>query len=173
MAALNWPETKATFSWPVTKAVFNWPVRVYWEDTDAGGIVFYANYLKFMERARTEWLRSLGFDQSELRDSTGGMFVVAQTLVKYLAPAKLDDLLNVTVNLQNLGNMSASLGQSVLLKSKHADTGAPDRLIAQGSIRIGWVNALSHKPTRMRVHLATKLQAYGIDGGAAFVQDSS
>ena len=164
MAAFNWPETKATF---------NWPVRVYWEDTDAGGIVFYANYLKFMERARTEWLRSLGFDQSELRETTGGMFVVAQTSVKYLAPAKLDDMLVVTVNLQNLGKMSASLRQSVLLKPKHVDDGTQTKLIAQGSIRIGWVNATSHKPLRMPVHLATKLHEYGIDGGAAFVQDSS
>ena len=154
-------------------ANFSWPVRVYWEDTDAGGIVFYANYLKFMERARTEWLRSFGFDQSELHETTGGMFVVAETSMKYLAPAKLDDLLSVTVHLQNLGKMSASLGQSVLLKSKHLDTGAPNTLIAQGSIRIGWVNASSHKPMRMPVHLVTKLQAYGIDGGAAFVQDCS
>lgn len=153
-------------------ATFNWPVRVYWEDTDAGGIVFYANYLKFMERARTEWLRSLGFDQSELRDSTGGMFVVAETSVKYLAPAKLDDLLTVTVYLQNFGKMSASLGQSVLLKSKHPDDHTPDKVIAQGSIRIGWVSATNHKPMRMSVHLVTKLQEYGIDGGAAFVQDS-
>ena len=162
----------APFSWPDTKAVFNWPVRVYWEDTDAGGIVFYANYLKFMERARTEWLRSLDFDQSELRETTGGMFVVAETSVKYLAPAKLDDLLTVTVHLQNLGKMSASLGQSVLLKSKHENASAPAKLVAQGSIRIGWVNATSHKPMRMPVHLVTKLHEYGIDGGAAFVQDS-
>jgi acyl-CoA thioester hydrolase len=162
MLAFNGSEPKADFAWPV---------RVYWEDTDAGGIVFYANYLKFMERARTEWLRSLGFDQSELRDATGGMFVVAETALKYHAPAKLDDLLTVTVNLQNLGKMSASLGQSVLFKSKHIEDKTKDRIIAQGNIRIGWVSALTHKPMRMPVHLVTKLHEYGIDGGAAFVQD--
>src|SRR5690349_5802137 len=75
--------------------VFTWPVRVYWEDTDAGGIVFYANYLKFFERARTEWLRSLGIEQRELRASTGGIFVVGETSVRYHRPARLDDELLV------------------------------------------------------------------------------
>ena len=70
---------------------FSWPIRVYWEDTDAGGIVFYANYLKFFERARTEWLRSLGIEQQRLKEASGGMFVVAETTLKYLHPARLDD----------------------------------------------------------------------------------
>ncbi len=73
--------------------VFEHPIRVYWEDTDAGGIVFYANYLKFFERARTEWLRALGIGQHALREETGGMFVVSETAVKYHRPAKLDDQL--------------------------------------------------------------------------------
>ena len=68
---------------------FEWPVRVYWEDTDAGGIVFYANYLKFFERARTEWLRSLGIEQHALKAETGGMFVVSETQVKYHRPAEI------------------------------------------------------------------------------------
>ena len=76
--------------------VFEHPIRVYWEDTDAGGIVFYANYLKFFERARTEWLRALGIGQHALREETGGMFVVSETAVKYHRPAKLDDALWVT-----------------------------------------------------------------------------
>jgi len=71
-------------------------LRVYWEDTDAGGVVFYANYLKFFERARTEWLRSLGLGQRELRETTGGMFVVSETSVRYLRPSRLDDELLVT-----------------------------------------------------------------------------
>lgn len=65
---------------------FRHPVRVYWEDTDAGGIVFYANYLKFFERARTEWLRSLGLEQARLREDTGGMFIVSETAVRYHRP---------------------------------------------------------------------------------------
>ena len=72
-------------------APFTWSVRVYWEDTDAGGIVFYANYLKFFERARTEWLRALGLGQQALREQTGGMFVVSQAALRYLRPARLDD----------------------------------------------------------------------------------
>jgi acyl-CoA thioester hydrolase len=78
------------------KPTFQWPVRVYWEDTDAGGIVFYANYLKFFERARTEWLRHLGIEQQALRQSDGGFFVVSQTDVRYLKPARLDDLMRVS-----------------------------------------------------------------------------
>ena len=80
----------------MTSQVFEHAVRVYWEDTDAGGIVFYANYLKFFERARTEWLRNLGIGQQVLREQTGGMFVVSETHVKYLQSAKLDDLLCIT-----------------------------------------------------------------------------
>ena len=76
---------------------FRHTLRVYWEDTDAGGVVFYANYLKFFERARTEWLRALGFGQQALRERTGAIFVVTDTRVRYLAPARLDDLLDVTV----------------------------------------------------------------------------
>ena len=75
---------------------FAFPIRIYWEDTDAGGIVFYANYLKFFERARTEWLRSLGLEQQKLREQTGGMFVVTQAQVDYHRPARQDDQLLVT-----------------------------------------------------------------------------
>ena len=78
------------------KPTFIFPIRIYWEDTDAGGIVFYANYLKFFERARTEWLRSLGVEQQSLKDKSGGMFVVSETHIKYFSPARLDDLLEVT-----------------------------------------------------------------------------
>ena len=90
----------------MTKApVFTWPVRVYWEDTDAGGIVFYANYLKFFERARTEWLRSLGVAQSTLKETAGGMFIVSETSVRYLAPARLDDELSVTAEQKHCSGM--------------------------------------------------------------------
>ena len=78
------------------KTEFCWPVRVYWEDTDAGGIVFYANYLKFFERARTEWLRSLGLEQQALRQRSGGMFVVSEASLRYHRVARLDDELLVT-----------------------------------------------------------------------------
>ena len=122
----------------MTKATFTWPVRVYWEDTDAGGIVFYANYLKFFERARTEWLRSLGIGQQQLKLTTGGMFVVAETSVKYLRPARLDDELIVTAHLQELGRASMTIQQQTLLKND---------LLCEGTIRIGWVNATTLQPS--------------------------
>jgi acyl-CoA thioester hydrolase len=121
-------------------AAFTWPVRVYWEDTDAGGIVFYANYLKFFERARTEWLRSLGIAQGALRESVGGIFIVSETSVRYLAPAKLDDELIVTAELKELGKASLIIGQQ-------ARRG--DALLAEGTIRIGWVDDKTLRPGRI------------------------
>ena len=90
---------------------FEFPIRVYWEDTDAGGIVFYANYLKFFERARTEWLRHLGIEQQALREATGGMFVVVETQLKYHKPAQLDDLLSVNASLLSKGRSSLIITQ--------------------------------------------------------------
>ncbi len=132
---------------------FRWPIRVYWEDTDAGGIVFYANYLKFFERARTEWLRSLGIEQQQLKLSTGGMFVVSETTVRYLRPCRLDDELIVTANMMEKGRASMIIGQKVLLKSEHTDG-----LLAQGSIRIGWVNAATLQPERIPALILERLK---------------
>lgn len=119
---------------------FRWPVRVYWEDTDAGGIVFYANYLKFFERARTEWLRSLGIGQGRLRETTGGMFVVIETGVRYLAPARLDDELLVTAGLESAGRASLIIAQEAYRGGE---------LLCSGTIRIGWVDAASLRPGRI------------------------
>ena len=120
-----------------TEDTFCWPVRVYWEDTDAGGIVFYANYLKFFERARTEWLRSLGVQQQRLREETGGMFVVSGTELRYHRPARLDDLLQVTARVGELGRASMTLQQETWL----TQDGQRTTLLCEGSIRIGWVQA--------------------------------
>lgn len=128
---------------------FGFPVRVYWEDTDAGGIVFYANYLKFMERSRTEWLRALGFSQQVLREQAGGMFVVSETAVKYHLPARLDDALWVTARVAEVGRVSLAIEQQVLLREAQAALGQPEALLAQGTIRIGWVDAASLRPTRI------------------------
>lgn len=87
-------------------AQFNWPLRVYYEDTDAGGIVYYANYLKFFERARTEWLRHAGINQQQLAREQQRMFVVKSTHLDYHLPAQLDDLLVIQVRLQKLGRAS-------------------------------------------------------------------
>jgi acyl-CoA thioester hydrolase len=119
---------------------FQFPVRIYWEDTDAGGIVFYANYLKFFERARTEWLRAAGVEQQRLREATGAIFVVAATSLRYLSPARLDDLLSITVEPQPAGKASLVLRQRAL---------RGDTLLAEGEIRIGCVRAHDLKPQRL------------------------
>lgn len=123
---------------------FTWPVRVYWEDTDAGGIVFYANYLKFFERARTEWLRSQGIEQQALKESTGGLFVVSQTQLNYLAPARLDDLLHITARIRQMGRSSIVFEQQALRVS-----GSGSTLLCEGTLRIGWVDAVRLRPARM------------------------
>ncbi|CAN1544646.1 tol-pal system-associated acyl-CoA thioesterase [Limnohabitans sp. B9-3] len=121
-------------------APFEHAVRIYWEDTDAGGIVFYANYLKFFERARTEWLRALGIGQHALREETGGMFVVSETAVKYHRPAQLDDLLRVTARLSEGGRASLVIAQQAW---------RGDTLLCEGTIRIGWVDESTLKPARI------------------------
>ena len=133
---------------------FAFDIRVYWEVTDAGGIVFYANYLKFMERARTEWLRAMGIEQHALREATGGMFVVSETQLKYHRPARLDDLLVVTAELTQRGAASLTIAQRVLSKA------APDAPLCEGAIRIGWVDAASLRPTRIPRHVAGTLERH-------------
>ena len=115
-------------------------VRDYWEDPDAGGVVFYANYLKFFERARTEWLRALGVEQTALKAETGAIFVVAEVQLRYLAAAKLDDLLNITVKVLDQGAASLELEQ----QAWRADT-----LLAEGSVRVGCVDGVTLRPRRI------------------------
>ena len=130
---------------------FAFPIRVYWEDTDAGGIVFYANYLKFFERARTEWLRHLGIEQQALREATGGMFVVVETQLKYPRPAQLDDLLTVNASMLNKGRSSLVIAQQAW---RQANTPV---LLCEGSIRIGWVQASTLKPERIPTSILERL----------------
>ena len=131
---------------------FTWPVRVYWEDTDAGGIVFYANYLKFFERARTEWLRSLGVEQQALRERTGGMFVVSGTEVRYHRPSRLDDLLLVTAQVVEAGRASMTIAQTARRGP------SPDgELLCEGTIRIGWIDAQTFRPQRIPAEVLTAL----------------
>ena len=124
--------------------MFGWPIRVYWEDTDAGGIVFYANYLKFFERARTEWLRSKGVHQQALKTSTGGMFVVTDTALSYKLPARLDDELLVTAHITDAGRASMQLQQEA-----YKLVGNDKTLLCEGTIRIAWVNAGTLQPARI------------------------
>jgi acyl-CoA thioester hydrolase len=135
------------------KPVYHFPIRIYWEDTDAGGIVFYANYLKFFERARTEWLRSLGIEQHSLKDECGGMFVVSESHVKYFSPARLDDLLEVTAQTSEAGRASLVLKQQAWLTES-----SQRKLLAEGTIRIGWVNSQTLKPGRIPAQILEALQ---------------
>jgi acyl-CoA thioester hydrolase len=123
-----------------TDTLFRHPTRVYWEDTDAGGIVYYANYLKYFERARTEWLRSLGIQQQALREHDGAMFIVSQTALQYHRPARLDDLLDVTVAVRAAARVSLHLDQQALRGAE---------LLAEGTIRIACVDAPTLRPRRI------------------------
>ncbi len=143
-------------SLPSVGTTFEWPVRVYWEDTDAGGIVFYANYLKFFERSRTEWLRSLGIEQQGLKESTGGLFVVIDTRIRYHRPARLDDALIVTASLLETGGASMIIRQQALLKAEQNNSAGA--LLCEGTIRIGWVNAGSWQPARIPASILDRLK---------------
>jgi acyl-CoA thioester hydrolase len=128
---------------------FAWRVRVYYEDTDLGGVVYYANYLKFLERARTEWLRSLGFAQTVLAADHGVVFVVRSIALDYLKPARFDDQLDVTVGIADTGASRIGLAQRVR-------RGADDLVTA--NVDIACVHTATFKPVRIP---ATILAAIG------------
>ncbi|WP_335337186.1 tol-pal system-associated acyl-CoA thioesterase [Sedimenticola thiotaurini] len=118
---------------------FLWPVRVYYEDTDSGGVVYYANYLKFMERARTEWLRQLGFEQDELREKEGVLFAVRRAGVDFRSPARFNDALQVSVQLISRGKASLVFRQDVRLA-------VDGRVLCHGEIKIACLDAASFRP---------------------------
>jgi acyl-CoA thioester hydrolase len=124
----------------MTDPAYALDLRVYWEDTDAGGVVFYANYLKFFERARTEWLRALGFEQQRMKDQNGSLFVVVGADIRYHAPARLDDVLRIDVRPAQVGRASLLLAQRAL----RAGT-----LLASGQVRIGCVHADTWRAQRL------------------------
>ena len=133
---------------------FTHRIRVYWEDTDAGGIVFYANYLKFFERARTEWLRAKGVEQRQLQQDLGCIFVVSDVQIKYLRSARLDDQLLVTAHLSELGRSSFTIQQEAQLVS----AGAAPTVLCTGSVRVGWIHGQTSKPARIPPELQQALQ---------------
>ena len=130
-------------------SVFNWQVRIYYEDTDAGGIVFYANYLKFFERARTEWLRMLGVNQQQLAETDGAIFVVKHASIDYNAPAKLDDVVELTLTIAKLGRASIEFIQ----QAWRADT-----LLASASVKVGCVDAHTLRPRAIPPATAAKMR---------------
>jgi len=139
---------------PDTVPCFRHTLRVYWEDTDAGGVVFYANYLKFFERARTEWLRSLGFGQERLRAETGAIFIVSDTTVRYVKPARLDDLVDVTVEVREAGRASLLIAQQAI----RCDAARDEELLAEGTIRIACVDAGTFRLRRIPTDVLAALE---------------
>ena len=122
--------------------VFSWPVRVYWEDTDAGGVVYHAAYLRFLERARSEWLRACGVAQQRLREEHGILFVVADMQVKFLAPARLDDVLHVDITAFTRRSASMRFAQCILRPADGA-------VLVEADVRAACIDATSYKPRRI------------------------
>ena len=118
---------------------FCWPVRVYYEDTDSGGVVYYANYLKFMERARTEYLRAMGFEQDRLREDQGILFTVHSVQVDFKRPARFNDTLEVSAAISEQRRASLTFFQEV---HRSGETGA----LCRGHVRIACVDSVSFKP---------------------------
>jgi len=131
-------------------AAFHWPVRVYYEDTDAGGLVYYANHLRFFERCRTEWLRELGYDQREMAARDGAMFVVAAAQIDYLLPARLDDELRIEARLDGCHASYLEFGQG-------AWRGA--RLLSRGRVKVACVDVHTLRPRRLPPALVATLRA--------------
>lgn len=129
---------------------FFWDLRVYYEDTDAGGIVFYANYLKFFERARTEWLRAAGIGQDSLMREEGRMFVVRSTAVDYHRPARLDDQLRISVVVEKLGRASVEFYQEARRQGEA-------EVLCSGRIRVGCVDIASLRPGAIPASVMQKI----------------
>jgi acyl-CoA thioester hydrolase len=126
----------------LNRTIFSFPIRVYWEDTDAGGIVYYANYLKFFERARTEWLRQAGIEQGTLLENEGCMFVVSEIQTKFHRPARIDSLLRVSVHIKQIGHASMSLHQTAFLQDGTND----GLLVCEGTVRLACVQQSTMRP---------------------------
>ena len=135
-------------STPLSPA-FVWPVRVYWEDTDAGGVVYHASYLRFLERARSEWLRAQGVAQARVRAEHGILFVVADMHLRFLAPARLDDELDVCVNAFTRRSASLVFAQCIL---RRADRVA----LVEAQMRAACIHATSYRPVRIPDFLLTE-----------------
>ena len=133
---------------------FYWPVRVYYEDTDAGGVVFYANYLKFFERARTEWLRACGVHQQDLVQSDGVVFVVKSSSIDYHAPARLDDELRITVAIEKQGRASVQF-----LQQAWRMNGNEPLLLTTAQVKVVCVERAGFRPCPIPVHVLQKLTA--------------
>jgi acyl-CoA thioester hydrolase len=125
----------------VSGEAFVWPVRIYWEDTDAGGVVYHSNYLRYMERARSEWLRAQGIDQLDLRETTGLAFVVREMKLDFLKPARLDDELRITVVVKERRSASMLFAQDV--------SRADGLLLVRAQVRVACVDLDAMRPAQI------------------------
>ena len=130
--------------------VFRWPIRVYYEDTDAAGIVYHASYLKYFERARTEWLRRLGFAQERLRGELGLGFALASAQLRWRRPARLDDMLEVSVRLVGYGKVRIDFEQRIVRIEDNVE-------LTSASVRVGCVDTTSMQPRRMPTAMMTEI----------------
>jgi acyl-CoA thioester hydrolase len=127
----------ASPSEPIPKN-FRWPVRVYYEDTDAGGVVYHANYVKYFERARTERLRALGFELDELRNHAGIIFAVRSMQVEYLRPARFNDALSVSAEIVQIKSASLTFEQAIIR--------GPDEILCEAAVRVVCLRADAFRP---------------------------
>jgi acyl-CoA thioester hydrolase len=135
--------------------MYSWPVRVYYEDTDLGGVVYYANYLRFMERARTEWLRSLGVDQTRLLADRDLIFVIVAAEIRYVQPARFNDELHVTVVLESRRRTAMTFAQEIY---RHAMDGD---LLTRGRVQAACVNAADFRPQAIPPDIVERLESVG------------
>ncbi len=135
---------------------FSWPVRVYYEDTDSGGVVYYANYLKFMERARTELLRGLGFQQDQLQQESDIIFAVHSANIQYIKPARFNDELNVITSITSLGKASILFKQTVHLVSSLDNTA--EAVLAEADIKIACLKTETFKPKSIPASIKEKIK---------------
>ncbi len=140
-------------------SVFSWPARVYWEDTDGGGIVYYANYLRFLERARTEWLRALGYSQQALARDPGIVFAVVSLSVDYRRPARLDDELVITCAPRAEGAVTIRFEQRIYRKGAGGAVG--DDLLVEAQVRVACVDAGTMRPKRLPEFLSSGASVNG------------
>ncbi len=143
---------------------FSWPVRVYYEDTDSGGVVYYANYLKFMERARTELLRSIGFEQDKIQQELGILFAVFSASIQYKKPARFNDELDVITSITSLGKASITFKQSIFLKSTFHSQVRPATLLSTAEIKIACLNAEKFTPQSVPASIIKKINKEFICG---------
>lgn len=136
---------------PSVEPRFSWPTRIYWEDTDAGGVVYHARYVAFMERARTEWMRALGYGQERMRSEHGMVFAVRSMQMDFIKPARLDDQLQVSASLVQLKKASMVFDQQVLRDGQ---------LLLSAQVRIAALDAASFRPRGMDDAVLAALQSH-------------